>query len=82
MSSISGYEVWYRHTQQPQIDKIPDLARSQLQSVTYSQLVDIAHTHVTHMCIYGDIPPALHTIACSLKQLKLLGIPDIDQLQQ
>ena len=83
MSSISGYKVWYRHTQQPHTDRIPYEAEYQLQSMTYSQLVDLTHTlDITHMCIRGDIPPALHRIASNLKQLKLWDIPHIDQLQQ
>ena len=82
LSSISGYKVWYRHTQQPHIDKIPDDAFKQLQSMTYSQL-DITHTlDITHMCIRGDIPPALHRIASNLKQLRLKDIPHIGQLLQ
>ena len=83
LSSISGYNVWYRHTQQPHIDRIPVIQYNQLQSMTYSQLVDITHTlDITHMCISGDIPPAVHRIASNLKQLKLWDIPHIDQLQQ
>ena len=83
LPSISGYNVWYRHTQQPHIDRIPYEAYDQLQSMTYSQLVDIARTlDITHMCIRGDIPPAVHRIASNLKQLKLWEIPHIDQLQQ
>ena len=82
LSSISGYKVWYRHTQQPHIDRISDDVFKQLQSMTYSQL-DITHTlDITHMCISGDIPPALHRIASNLKQLKLWDILHIDQLQQ
>ena len=78
---ITEYRVWYRDSSQAEIDEIPQLYSSDYRFLTLDELVSAARGRgrtVTHMSIWGDIPP-IDEIAPHLKQLRLSGPPDRDQ---
>ena len=74
---ITEYVVWYRDDSQPEIDEIPRVP--DYRSLTLDELVSATHgLTVTHMCIWGDIPP-IDEIAPHIKQLELINLPDRNQ---
>ena len=76
------YAIWFRHTLEPKIDRIPYLQDNRFKEFTLDELRKATQTlDITHMIIEGNIPPGLHQIAPNLKQLKLEEIPHTDQLQ-
>lgn len=79
---ITAYKVWWRDDSQVEIDEIPASLTVivDYRDLTMNELVTaIQGKTVTHMSIYGDIPPQLHSIAPHLKHLRLNQPPDSDQ---
>ena len=77
------YEIWSRHTSEPEIDRIPSERTIEFMVLTLDELRKTAQTiDITHMCIKGNVPPGLHQIAPNLKQLRLQEILHTDQLQR
>ena len=78
-----SYSIWFRHTSEPEIDRIPSISDIEFTVLTQNDLRKTAQTiDITHMCIKGNVPPGLHQIAPNLKQLKLFQVPHTDQLQR
>ena len=76
---MTGYEVWYRHDGEPDIALIPH--STDTKSLTLQQLREATQgLHITHMSIYGDIPPGLESIAADIQQLEVRFLHDGDQL--
>ena len=72
--------MWWRDDSQTEIDEIPYIGYSDHKYLTLNELVTaIQGNTVTHMSIYGDIPPQLHSKAPHLKHLRLYRPPDSDQ---
>ena len=72
--------MWWRDDSQAEIDEMPSLWSHEYRDLTLNELVTaIQGNTVTHMSIYGDIPPQLHSIAPHLKHLRLDMPPDSDQ---
>ena len=71
---VTEYRVWWRDDSQAEIDEIPASLTVivDYRDLTMNELVTaIQGKTVTHMSIYGDIPPQLHSIAPHLKHLRL-----------
>ena len=67
---ITEYRVWWRDDSQAEIDDIPDRWSHEHENFTLNELVSSTQCHtVTHMSIWGDLPPQLHSIAPHLKHL-------------
>ena len=80
---ITEYRVWWRDDSQAEIDEIPYIGYSDHKYLTLNELVTaIQGNTVTHMSIYGDIPPQLHSIAPHLKHLRLKEPPYSDQSER
>ena len=78
-----SYAIWFRHTLEPEIDRIPYIQYIRFKEFTLDELRKTAQTiDITHMYIKGNVPPGLHQIAPNLKQLRLQEIPHTEQLQR
>ena len=76
---MTGYRVWYRHDGEPDIDRIPTVP--DIKPLTLQQLREATQgLHITHMCIRGDIPPNLESIAADIRQLIVRDLGDGHQL--
>ena len=80
--TVKRYKVWYRHSGQPLIEKIPKLKVSDVKHLTLEELDrDACSNSITHMVIWGAIPPTLSSVAPDLKHIELRSIPDRDELE-
>ena len=78
---MTGYRVWYRHDDEPDIDGIPKYYDIKFHELTLQQLREETQgLHITHMYIDGDIPPGMESIAADIQQLKVGHLVDEDQL--
>ena len=75
------YKIWYRHSGQPEIDKIPFFPQYTTIQDEREITLDEGH-YITHMSIKGRVLPSLSTIAPSLTHLKIEDLRDISQLQR
>ena len=80
------YQVWYRHSGEEEIDKIPyfDIDDDEYKIVedvgeitTY-----IGNNYITHMSIRYNIPPTLSTVAPQLTHLQIQYLSDNSQLER
>ena len=80
MSIVVGYEVWYRHSGETEIDEIPLSSRRKL--LTEAEIVDDIKDHyITHMSLGGAIP-SLDRIAPRLTHLVIRNLRDSSQLDR
>ena len=79
---MTGYRVWYRHDDEPDIHYIPidPGIEPHIESLTLQQLREATQgLHITFMYIIGDIPPGLESIAADMQELVVRRIHDDDQ---
>ena len=78
------YRVWYRHSGEQEIDKIPDISIGQYKRVedVGEITTDIGNNYITHMSIRGNIPPTLSTVAPQLTHLQIRDLYDSSQLER
>ena len=78
------YEVWYRHSGEEEIDKIPYIEIIQHKRIedVGEITTDIGDNYITHMSIRGSILPALFTVAPQLTHLQILELSDSSQLER
>jgi hypothetical protein len=83
ISCFSDFYVWFRSDSEPEIKEIPYHDDTEYKLLTVDALKAATKgAQITHMAIDGNIPPNLQTITPHLKQLRLRGIPDSDQLKR
>lgn len=60
-----------------------EIPKFQIQHFTLDELIAAtAEVDITHMCIRGDIPPHMDTIAPNLKWLRVEDMSHPEQLQR
>ena len=70
--------VWYRHTGQPQIDRIPYDASCK--EVSEAEIAgDVGDNHITHLKVYGEIPAV---DGSHITHLEIEWLPDSRQLDR
>ena len=80
---VAYYIVWYRHSGEEEIDKIPYIDINQYKRVDVEEITtDIGDNYVTHMSITGNILPTLSTVAPQLTHLKIRQLSDSSQLER
>ena len=68
------YNIWYRHSGQPEPDKIPGHRYQTMSAIQR----DVGDNTITHMSIYdSDMPDNLSTVAPHLIYLRLYYIRNI-----
>jgi hypothetical protein len=73
--------VWYRHTGQPAIERIP--SSPTFKTVSEVEIArDLGSHHITHMSIANGVVPHLGEIAPRLTDLKIMKLADHSQLQR
>ena len=77
-------EVWYRHSGEKEIDKIPYLDDDEYKIVedVGEITTDIGDNYITHMSITGNILPTLSTVAPQLTHLRIEDLSDSSQLER
>ena len=76
------YAVWYRHSGEKEIDRIPQSADLKIVEDVGEITTDIGDNYITHMSITGKIPPTLSTVAPQLTHLKIRDLYDSSQLER
>lgn len=77
----SKYNLWYRHSGQPEIDALPFSYENQYMSFDEIQ-ADIGEEHITHMITSDDVVPSLSAIAPLITHLRITAIRDSVQLDR
>ena len=80
----ANYKVWYRHSGEEEIDKIPDIEIIQYKRIedVGEITTDIGDNYITHMSITGNILPTLSTVAPQLTYLRIQQLSDSSQLER
>ena len=76
------YSVWYRHSGEEEIDKIPDFSDRKIVEDVGEITRDIGDNYITHMSIEGNILPTLSTVAPQLTHLHIEELSDNSQLER
>ena len=80
---IVDYEVWYRHSGEPEIDGLPDHFEVRHRMFTETEIVyDISDHYITHMSIKRGAIPSLDRIAPRLTHLQISYLRDTSQLDR
>ena len=76
------YIVWYRHSGEKEIDRIPQSADLKIVEDVGEITTDIGDNYITHMSITGHILPTLSTVAPQLTHLQIHRLSDNSQLER
>lgn len=80
---ITGYKVGYISAGCDLVLDASGIPKFQMQNITLDKLIAAATAvDITHMCIAGDIPPHMETIAPNLEWLMIEEMSRTAQLQR
>ena len=82
---VSEYRVWYRHSGEEEIDKIPVLPDRKLMSIDDILTIDVGTNYITHMRInlWGEMMmPQLGVVCPQATHLKIVGIESGDSIKR
>lgn len=73
MDDFTAYQIWYRHSGQPELDAALPFPMNDETTISDLQK-DVGDETITHLSVHGDIPDELWKMAPNLVSLKLSGV--------